>query len=145
MNVVVVTGSRDAQGHEWKRVISRVLAETSVDLLIHGDCRGADRIAGEWCDQWAIPVIPMEANWEKFGKAAGPARNVDMIELAHLLRNHGHKVEVIGFHESRATLHALRPRKSGTLNCLEYADGRGFKTSCYDENGSEIINWRDKE
>lgn len=50
--------------------------------LCHGDAPGADKLAGEWCRQWDndIAVHRYPANWIKYGKAAGPIRNREMLE-----------------------------------------------------------------
>lgn len=48
--------------------------------VIHGDCRGADRIADEEARKLGIAVVPCPANWKAHGKAAGPLRNRLMLE-----------------------------------------------------------------
>jgi hypothetical protein len=48
-------------------------------VLIHGDSRGADRLAGELADRhgWMLQVYP--ASWQQDGRAAGPRRNCQML------------------------------------------------------------------
>ena len=41
-------------------------------VIIHGACRGADRIAGEIAKRLGMEVLATRANWRKFGKWAGP-------------------------------------------------------------------------
>ncbi len=49
-------------------------------VLIHGGCRGADRLAGECAEDamWDILVYP--ADWQRYGRAAGPIRNQKMLD-----------------------------------------------------------------
>jgi hypothetical protein len=91
---VLVCGSR-----EWtdkaaikRELASLLLAEIGRDdseaelVLIHGDCRGADRLAAAalWdlsrekviVESGArITILPFPADWNQHGKAAGPRRN----------------------------------------------------------------------
>lgn len=48
-------------------------------LLIHGDARGADRLAARWAVQNGVPVKAFPANWRAHGLAAGPMRNEQML------------------------------------------------------------------
>ena len=48
-------------------------------LLIHGDARGADHLAGCWAFYTGVPVIRFPADWRKHGPAAGPIRNRKML------------------------------------------------------------------
>lgn len=59
-----------------------VLAEGRGEKLtiIHGDARGADRLAGDVARRWGAEVIPVPADWDKYKKGAGPRRNQQMID-----------------------------------------------------------------
>lgn len=62
-------------------LIKRQLVKLPKDtVIIHGDCRGADRIAGFVAEQLQLEVVKFPANWSKFGRAAGPIRNQQMLE-----------------------------------------------------------------
>lgn len=50
-------------------------------VIIHGDCRGVDRIAGTAAAARGLDVRAMSANWEAFGRSAGPIRNTAMLQL----------------------------------------------------------------
>jgi hypothetical protein len=95
---VLVCGSR-----EWtdkaaikRELASLLLAEIGRDgsdaelVLIHGDCRGADRLAAAalWelsqekvvVERGArITILPFPADWNQHKKAAGPIRNRQML------------------------------------------------------------------
>lgn len=49
--------------------------------LIHGDCpTGADRVAKAWAEKNMMPQKPFPADWDRYGKAAGPRRNQEMAD-----------------------------------------------------------------
>ena len=80
MTRVLVCGSRD-----WtdKAHIKQVLEDYRFNgyiSLIHGDCRGADRIGGEIAETWDWPVDKFPADWINKGKAAGFIRNQQMVD-----------------------------------------------------------------
>lgn len=49
-------------------------------VLVHGAARGADSIAGDIGTSLGIRVIPVPAEWDKYGKKAGPIRNQKMLD-----------------------------------------------------------------
>jgi hypothetical protein len=65
------------------------------DIVIHGGARGADSIAAEISESYGLKVLPFLANWNKFGKAAGPIRNQQMLD-------DGNPDEVWAFHSDLA-------------------------------------------
>lgn len=98
--IVVVTGSRHYTDRD---IINRILDDvvgTENCYLLHGDCSGADTIT----DQWAIgksnvKVVKYPANWDEYGKAAGPIRNTTMMKGAkELSENFNLPVKVLAFH-----------------------------------------------
>lgn len=48
--------------------------------IIHGGCKGADSIAGYIAAQLGFQVRVYKADWSKYGKAAGPIRNQQMLD-----------------------------------------------------------------
>lgn len=81
--------------------------------VIHGACKGADRQAGAVAKGLGFAVIPYPADWDKYGKAAGPIRNRVMLDTGPNL--------VIAFHNSIET-------SKGTKDCVEEAQRRGIPT-----------------
>jgi len=73
---VLVCGDRN-----WtnKALIKRFLESSGATLVIHGGCRGADKIAGELSRELGLSEIECPANWQEHGKAAGPIRNRQML------------------------------------------------------------------
>lgn len=91
---VVVCGGRNYGDRERVfRVLDRLNERVEVLGLRHGACgiaasdpwrperlRGADRWAHEWAAARGVPVQPFSADWDRYGKGAGPQRNQRMIE-----------------------------------------------------------------
>jgi hypothetical protein len=65
----------------WQRkgIIRRLLITLAPEVVIEGGCSGADRIAQQIAAELNIPVEEYPANWHKYGKAAGPIRNTQML------------------------------------------------------------------
>lgn len=105
---ILITGSRN-----WANInlVRYALSKFTGDVtLVHGDARGADRIAGDIGTELGFNVKKYPANWEKYGKSAGPIRNSEMLEKEHLP---GDSIQlVIAFHEdfynSKGTKNMIR-------------------------------------
>lgn len=105
---VLVTGSREWPDHRqvWDELdhLAEVLAPGDTMTVVHGDARGADRAASNWCRQrrnTSGPTVieePHAANWDECGPEctrpmrkrkdgtlfcpeAGTRRNADMVSL----------------------------------------------------------------
>ncbi len=76
---ILVTGGRDFTNVKY---INLVLDTLEPDIIVHGGARGVDGIAAYWCERNDKQHIEMLANWDKYGKSAGPRRNADML-IAH--------------------------------------------------------------
>lgn len=51
-------------------------------VVVHGHCpTGADAIADVWCLRKDVRLERHPADWKRWGKAAGPKRNEEMVEL----------------------------------------------------------------
>jgi hypothetical protein len=56
------------------------LRKLNAELVIAGGCRGADCLAVKAARDCGFPYVEFLADWEKFGKAAGPIRNIAMLK-----------------------------------------------------------------
>jgi hypothetical protein len=122
---ILICGDRD--WHD-QYLIARRIHELCVkfDLtVVHGDCRGADRIAGSRAEAFGCKVKAYPAEWDKYGRAAGPIRNKQMLveEDPEL---------VIGFHED------IRKSK-GTRDMLRIAFKAGKFVELIDRNGRVFL------
>jgi hypothetical protein len=63
------------------KTIEKVFYSFPITKVIHGDCRGADKMCAYVAKQKGIEVVPVPADWKKHGlKRAGPIRNREMLK-----------------------------------------------------------------
>lgn len=87
--IIVAGGGRNL---DWSSdLICRVMKDYIFDnnvrkykvkLLIHGGCRGADKKIDKVAKTMKWPIHTFSADWDKYGKSAGPIRNKQMLEFA---------------------------------------------------------------
>jgi hypothetical protein len=110
---LLVTGDRN-----WKdeRIIQNVLEMLKIIkpdmVVIHGGANGADSIAGDIAESLGIKTLEFRADWNKYGRAAGPIRNQQMLD-------EGKPTAVMAFHKdlrsSRGTLDMCKRARSINL------------------------------
>ena len=108
---ILCCGSRD-----WKNKgrIQDILEKYPKDtIIIQGEASGADKLCKEVAKSLGMVVIPVPADWDKYGKAAGPIRNKLMLDMG--------PVEVIAFHNDFKN-------SKGTKNCVMQARQQGIRT-----------------
>jgi len=77
----LVTGGRSFADRDFLfATLDRLHAEHGFTLLIHGDARGADRLASEWAQERGVLILACPADWERYGRGAGPKRNRQMLD-----------------------------------------------------------------
>lgn len=86
---------------------------TGMDI-IHGGARGADRGADEWGVANWVPVHEFKADWDKYGKLAGPIRNKEMLEI-------GKPDLVIAFPGGKGTSNMVQQAKEAGVEVIEVA------------------------
>lgn len=95
---VLVCGSRDWTDREAVRSWMAKLQDYGYDTIIEGEARGADTIAKEEAKLIGLNVIGIEADWARYGRAAGPIRNSQMLNMSPdlVLAFHSNMVESKG-------------------------------------------------
>jgi hypothetical protein len=90
MNILVCGGRHFHDQKKMFDVLTK-LANYSEDnplgdpiVIIHGGAQGADSLAGIWAAIHHKTVRVFRADWEKYGKQAGPIRNKEMLEKNHV-------------------------------------------------------------
>jgi hypothetical protein len=78
---IIVAGSRVITS---QALVEKAIRESgfSISVLLSGHARGVDQLAEEWAKSNKICVELYPANWDLYGKMAGPIRNGEMIEKA---------------------------------------------------------------
>lgn len=87
---LIIAGSRNLlnEGGYWFDELDqfreklRYNSKKEITEVVCGMAKGADTIGKEWAEKHNIPVKEFPADWEKYGKAAGPIRNKQMADYA---------------------------------------------------------------
>ena len=101
-----------------KRVVADALNSAQEVTIIHGAARGVDTLAGQVASELGLNVEAYPADWEKYGKAAGPIRNRKMLDLKPDL--------VLAFHNDLT-------KSKGTAHCIKEAEKMGFPVIVFGE------------
>ena len=80
----IIAGSRNIQN---KKLIFETLDKykDKITEIVCGEASGPDTIGKEWGLKNNIPIISYSAQWDKYGRVAGPIRNMDMGDYADFL------------------------------------------------------------
>jgi hypothetical protein len=116
---VIVTGSRHlTRAH--RPLVAKALRSYAPwqPILLHGDARGADRLASDVAAELWFDEVPMPAQWEPDGRAAGPIRNEAICLVAEQLALCGYTVVVEAF---------PGPSSRGTWDMVNRAKKRGWQ------------------
>lgn len=62
------------------RVLDDLGGNSRIEEIIEGEARGADSLAREYGLSHGIPVRKFPADWNQYGKRAGPIRNSQMLK-----------------------------------------------------------------
>lgn len=118
---LLVCGSRNWADHDYLyKWLDRV--DPKPDMIIHGDARGADHAAGIWARTGGITEVKVPAQWEAYGKGAGPRRNKEMLRLEPHV--------VVGFPLGNS---------AGTHNMMDVSRKAGFPVINAVEEGPEAV------
>lgn len=115
---------------EWtdKELIHNVLVSflRLPEVLIEGECRGADVLSREVAEAEGIPVLPFPAEWSRYDRAAGPIRNQKMLD-------EGKPSLVVAFHDDLG-------RSKGTKRMISQALKAGIKVLHVSHSGVEQLD-----
>lgn len=117
MSRILICGSRDFDDQElFDRVMSHLPPEYfPIEAVMEGGAEGADRMAREWAleyrDYYGFQYLLFRAEWDKYGRSAGPRRNARMIA-------EGRPTLVIAFYS--------QPTSRGTDNMVQQAQAAGI-------------------
>jgi len=110
--IVIICGDRNWTDEDTIDEYIKILPPHST--IIHGNCRAVDKIAAKLGRIRGHRVIPNSAEWNKFGRGAGPIRNRRMLE-------EGQPDLVVAFHDDLS-------RSKGTADMIGQAEARGIPT-----------------
>ena len=118
---IIVAGGRDFYNKEVAFRCLNSLKLMQDDIIVSGHAKGADTLGEEYAKVCRLKTEIYPANWAKYGKKAGPIRNIQMAEVADAL-----VVFWNGF-------------SKGTRHMIEEATKRHLRIVAFDYNGN-IIN-----
>ena len=112
---VIIAGTRTYDDYETlKAYADYKLSRIEEDIeIVSGSARGADALGERYAKEKGYSVKRFPAEWERYGKRAGPRRNEAMAEYADALLAYWDG-------ESR-----------GTKNMIELAKASGLKVGVY--------------
>jgi len=109
MRVLVCGGRAFVDQALLEEVLDRLHHARVFTVLIEGDARGADRMAGAWAEAQGIAHEVFRADWDGLGAKAGPIRNRQMLE------------------QGRPDLVVAFPGRSGTGHMKRIAQAAGIE------------------
>ena len=80
MRILVCGGRRFSRPDRLWQVLGELHQRTPFSVLIHGGAPGADSLAGRWARSQGVSEQVFVADWQRYGRAAGPLRNQKMLE-----------------------------------------------------------------
>ena len=103
---VIIAGSREIVDLDIDAVVK--MSGYEVAEVVCGMCRGVDMLGRAWAKSKGIPVKEFPADWDQFGRAAGPIRNGQMASYADALI-------AVMIPESRGTLNMIKTMRKEVL------------------------------
>lgn len=81
---VIIAGTRTINNYA---IVKKAIESASFEIteIVHGDCRGVDRLGKQWAKENGIKQIPFPTKWELYGNRAGSMRNEEMGQYADAL------------------------------------------------------------
>ena len=100
-------------------VMSKIAPWRDVIEIVSGHCEGADQLGELYASNHDLPCKVFPAQWEKYGRSAGPIRNSEMVNYA----SEAEMPVVVAFRS---------PRTKGTNDTVKKAEKHGFKVFIID-------------
>ena len=81
---IAVIGSRTATAKQYEELVQR-LEPLQPTEIISGGANGADALGERYAREYGLKLTTYTPDWQRFGKAAGPIRNEQIIKAADLV------------------------------------------------------------
>lgn len=83
---VIIAGSRNFNDYKKLcKICDHLLQFQSEIEIVSGTAKGADRLGEQYAKERGYAIKQFPADWNNYGKAAGPKRNQQMAEYADAL------------------------------------------------------------
>lgn len=106
----IIAGGRDFNDSVY---MEQCLEEHNITEVVCGKAKGADTQGENWGIAHNVPIKEFPAEWNRYGRGAGPIRNEQMGDYAEAL---------IAFWDGRS---------KGTHNMIKYARNKGLHVTVY--------------
>ena len=119
MKYLLIAGGRDFDDAEtFDRVVREHIAGNEAGtVIVEGGAKGADSLAREYAKKNGMKYVEMKADWKKYGRAAGPKRNDEMIQLIK--------------EKNGTALYFWDGQSKGTKQCIESARRNGVPVTIW--------------
>ena len=81
---IIVAGCRDYDDYngakEFIEICIKKIREKYTLVFLSGGCKGADKLGERYAIENGFPIEYYPAHWKRYGKSAGPKRNLQMAE-----------------------------------------------------------------
>lgn len=104
----------DREWRDWRAILRELVQLGSGTVVVEGECRGADVMCCSVARRLGYEVLPYPATWNKFGRAAGPLRNQQMLD-------ENPDIELV------LAFHADLTKSRGTANMVRKAREKGLE------------------
>lgn len=84
---IIIAGSRDFNDYNKLKIqCNYLLGNVKSEIeIVSGTASGADKLGEKYAEEMGYKLTMFPANWDKYGKAAGPLRNKEMAEYSDAL------------------------------------------------------------
>lgn len=84
---LIIAGSRTF--NDYKKLCAEcdniLQDQTNIEIVSGAHYKGADKLGEQYAKERGYKLTLFPANWNKYGKSAGPKRNLQMAEYADML------------------------------------------------------------
>ena len=115
---IIVCGGRHFDDYVLlKSVVDKRIEESEFSPgeveIVSGHCKGADMLGEKYAAEHGCSIKVFQADWGKYGRAAGPVRNKQMVDY-------------IATAENKLVIAFVNENTKGTKNTVAYAKKAGI-------------------
>lgn len=118
MTRLIIAGSRTLTDKEWVfKTLDNLCEDMHIDFILCGLANGIDILGKEWGESKGITVVDFPADWKGLGRAAGPIRNLEMLnaDATHLIAIQDCRINTNG---TNGTNHMIKISKAKKI-CVQ--------------------------
>ncbi|MBC8427529.1 MAG: DUF2493 domain-containing protein [Proteobacteria bacterium] len=112
MSKTIIAGGRNITDYNYV-IEACKQSHFVITEVVSGMAKGVDTLGEQWAREHNIPIKQFPANWDKYGRRAGPIRNEEMGDYSECL---------IAIWDGKSR---------GTKHMIDYATKKGLKIYIY--------------